>query len=274
MAKLTNEASESQNELEQALSELGLSSTERSVYLTSLKAGPLSVVKLAEKVGLERPYVYTVIQSLREKRLASQSSQRYQKSFVVESPSVVLDLLRKKRTDLEALAKNVSAELPRYLAQYKQGANTTQVYLYEGKKRFLELYDRIFEEEPAETLYFGNLDHFINVVEQSGVETWMKRRIEKKIKMRFLPVESPRVKDFPTDPTQYRETRVIPKSLCDNVPATFQVFGNSVIFWQPETPAAIVLQDHYIAELHRNIFELLWKQGREHWLTPRGEAHL
>lgn len=252
-----------QNELETALSELGLSETEKAVYMASLKAGPVSVSKLAHQLGFERPYVYTVIKSLREKGLVASSAQRYQRTFVVQSPVVVLELLRKKRASLEALTKNLAADMPKYLANYKQGSNATQVFVYEGKQRFLELYERIFEEEATETLYFGELDHFLNVLSESDAELWIMQRIEKEIKMRFLPVDSPRAQDFPTNPQQYRETRIIPKELCGQLPATFQVFGDSVIFWQPETPAAIVLKDQYIADLHRKIFEMLWTLGKK-----------
>lgn len=250
-----------QSDLQKALIELGLSSAEQDVFMASLKGGPMPVTKLARQVGLERPYVYTVIKSLRELGLASPDDKRYSRTFTVEPPSVVLDLLKKRRGEVEILHKSLSSEMPKYLGMYK-GQGVTQVFLYEGKKRFLELYDRIFEEEPEETLYFGDLDHFISVVEESGAQTWIRKRIQKKIKMRFLPIESPRVKEYPTDPSQFRATRVIPKELAQDILATFQVFGNTVIFWQPETPAAVVLRDKRIAGMHREIFNLLWRLGK------------
>ncbi|MEX1111999.1 MAG: helix-turn-helix domain-containing protein [Candidatus Andersenbacteria bacterium] len=260
--------SRSQNELETALAELGLSPTEQQVYMTSLKSGPLPITALAQQVSLERPYLYTLIASLREKGLVSPSHERYGRSFSVAPPTVVVDLLREKQAAVAALQKNLAAEMPRYLAAYK-GQGATQIFLYEGKERFFELYTRIFAEKPKETLYFGDLDHFIRVVEESDTESWIQKRIRRKIVMKFLPIESKRVQEFPTDPSQYRVTRVIPRDLCSTLPATFQVFGSYVIFWQPHTPAAVVIQDPYIAEMHTKIFNLLWQQGKE---TPIAKA--
>lgn len=250
------------DELDKALDEINLSVTEKDVYLASLAYGPVSVSQLAEKMGYQRPYLYTVINELRSKGLVAGSGTRYKKDFVVESPSTVLHLLRKKRGYLDNLTSNLAVELPRYLASYKQGGNATQVFVYEGSQKFIELYEKIFEEEAEETLYFGELKHFLSVVTAGNNETWLKKRIEKKIWMRFLPVQTEEVNKYPSDPKEYRETRIIPPELCKELPATFQVFGNNVIFWQPETPAAIVLHDQYIANMQRKIFDLLWILGK------------
>ncbi|MBI2644565.1 hypothetical protein HYW94_00060 [Candidatus Uhrbacteria bacterium] len=255
--------SELTHQLDNVLNELRLSPTERQLYLLSLSTGPLSVSDLAKRLGVQRPYLYTVIKSLREKGLAPGQGPHYQKTFIVEPPSVILSLLRKRRTILDGLASEVVADMPKYLATYKQGGLKTQVLFYEGRDKFVELYNLILEEEAQETVYFGEVKHFFTLLEEKRVQEWIRRRIEKKVTIRTLMIDDPLAHTIPTDKALYRETKVMPSDLSKSFPSSFQVFGKSLIFWQPHTPAAVVLKDEYIADLHRGIFDLLWKLGRE-----------
>lgn len=248
--------------LDNYLNRLGLSQTEREFYLLSLASGPLSIGELAKTMGLQRPYLYKIIASLKEKGLAPQTIKKYQRTFVVEPPSIILELLRKKRAELETLTSSLATDLPKYLASYKQGGNATQVMIYEGKNKYFDIYDRILEEEYSETLYFGEAEHFLSLVKGEKLNNWIKRRIEKKIKIKSLMVESPLALSIPTDNNQLRESRYLPASFAENLPASFQVFGHNVIFWQTERPLAVVLRDNYIAQMHRGIFSMLWNQAK------------
>lgn len=251
------------SQLDNTLRELGLSSMERQLYLMSLSMGPLPVSVLAERLGVQRPYLYTVIKSLREKGLASGQGSQYQKTFVVESPSIVLSLIRKRKTLLDEIATSLASDMPRYLASYRQGSSKTQVLFYEGKEKFIELYNLILEEEGDETIYFGEVKYFFTLLGENRVQEWVKSRIEKRVTIRTLMIDNPFAHTIPTDKAKYRETRILPSDLSKGFPSSFQVFGKSLIFWQPHTPVAVVLKDEYIANLHRGIFNLLWGLGMD-----------
>lgn len=249
------------SKLDTCLVELGLSTSERELYLLSYKLGPTSITDLSEKIGLKRPYVYTLIQALREKGLVDPDTTKYRRSFVVRSPSVVLGLLRKQRARLESLSSSMAADMPAYLSGYRQGGERTQVLFYEGREKFFELYDRVLEEEGKETLYYGEAERFLTIV-QPHLKDWISQRIQKKVKIRSLMTDSLRARSIPSDEIALRETRIFYDCTPDDVPAAFQVFGKSVIFWQPMTPVGVVLQDEYIAQLMRDVFERLWQQAK------------
>lgn len=249
------------SQLDTSLVSLGLSPSERELYLLSVSMGPLSVNELAAHLGLQRPYVYTLIKGLRDKGLAP-IAKTYKRSFVVESPTVVLDLLRKKRQQLESLATNIAADMPKYLASYQQGGERTGVLFYEGKQKFLELYERVLIEEGTETIYFGEAEHFFSVVSETKLNQWIRDRVKKRIHMRTLMIDSTNARTIPSDETLLRETRLVSVQR-NRFPASFQVYGNTVIFWQPMTPVAVALQDEYISQLMRSTFELLWSQGKK-----------
>lgn len=249
------------SELDNALEELGVTQSERELYSLSLASGPMTAQEFARHLGLQRPYLYTLMNGLRSKGLMPSVTSKYQKKFIVEPPNVVLELLRKKKTAIDALSVNFSSSLPKLLAQYKQGGVATQVMFYEGKAKFMELYDRILEEEDAETVYFGEAEHFLTLIGEIRLEHWIQRRKEKGVRIKTLMVDSMRARSIPSDINELRETRVIDRAVKD-LPASFQVFGRSVIFWQPHTPLAVVLQDEYIAQLMRGAFSLLWSEGQ------------
>lgn len=249
------------DELNKALEELGATPSERELYALSLASGPMTAQEFADQLGLQRPYLYTLMQNLRSKGLMPSVTSKYKKKFIVEPPNVILELLRKKKTSIDALSTDFSASLPKLLAQYKQGGVATQVMFYEGKAKFMELYDRILAEEVEETVYFGEAEHFLTLIGEVRLERWIQERKEKGIRIKTLMVDSTKARSIPSDTIELRETRVIDRAIKD-LPASFQVFGRSVIFWQPHTPLAVVLQDEYIAQLMRGTFALLWAQGR------------
>ena len=248
------------NTLDKALLEIGLSETERTVYLTSLAAGPLTITELAKLVNLQRPYLHTVIKTLKDKGLAPSDS-HYRRSFAVEPPTVIIKLLKQQRGALENLTTNLITEMPTFLASYKQGERSTRILLYEGQEKFYELYDRILEEEGSKTVYFGEAELFLKIVAGERLNDWMKKRLAKKIAIKSLMIDSPMARTIPTNADLLRQTRYIKEDDKTLYPASFQVFGKSVIFWQPHTPVAVVLQDEYISKLHRSIFEMLWENG-------------
>lgn len=248
------------NELNNGLIELGLTSSERELYLVSLASGPLPIPEIATRLNLQRPYVYTLIRALREKGLAPETK-GYQRTFIVESPTALLELLRRKRQFLETVTTSIAADMPTFLASYHQGGERTKVLLYEGQQKFVELYDRVLIEEGRETVYFGEAKNLFSTVGQEKLTGWVENRVRKNIAIRTLLLDDSAAHTIPSSASLLRETRVISPAAVKDLPASFQVFGKSTIFWQPMTPVAVVLQDEYISGLMRSTFELLWKQG-------------
>src|SRR3989338_8397429 len=81
-----------------SLKELGLTESEANLYTTSLALGPATIASLAEHLNMPRPNVYKGIAGLERHGLAKFSERkRYTRTFVVESPTVVLEKLRQKR---------------------------------------------------------------------------------------------------------------------------------------------------------------------------------
>ena len=62
-----------------------------------------------------------------------------------------------------------------------------------------------------------------------------------------------------SDAKEMRETRIL-KGLAPFAPI-FQLYANKVIIWQPKAPLAMLIEDEYITQMLRSIFNALWEKA-------------
>lgn len=106
---------------------VGLHEKEAQTYLALLELGPSSIVSISKKAGLKRTTIYEIIESLKEKRLVSETAFGKRKRFIAEPPETFfnikkqeLETLRKMLPTLDAL-RNVAIEKP--ALKFYQGAH-------------------------------------------------------------------------------------------------------------------------------------------------------
>src|SRR3989338_5542048 len=181
----------SRNELKEilydSLKELGLTENEMALYLLSLSLGPTTITTLAEHMAIPRPNVYKVIEGLEKHGLAQFSERkRYLRTFMVESPRVVRDLLKKKKEELAHCDQKIVSSLPELLTLYKQGELPTSIRILQGKEQFLQLFFQIIEEEKCESQFCGSAQDFIGFISWQEEREWIRQRMQKGIKIRAL----------------------------------------------------------------------------------------
>ncbi len=243
-----------------SLSELGLTEHEKNLYALSLLLGSTSIANLAEHLKMPRPNVYKVIAGLEKRGLAKFSENRaYMKTFLVESPSVIAELLRKKREEVNELNQAYVAELPNLLGLYKQCEAPTKIKLVQGKQQFLQTYIQVFEEARGDILFFGNGREFVDTIGKELGELRIGRRIERKIPIRALTLTDFGRLELKSSATEFREVRLLKQA--PTFLTSFYVFANKAVFWQPRAPIAFIMEDEYFVEMLRSMFELLWMQG-------------
>jgi len=244
-----------------ALKELGLSELEIKLYTISLLLGPSSLSTLAKHLGISRPNVYKIINGLERHGLVKFSDRKkYARTFMVESPTTVLEKLRKKRDKSEELDYQFTAIMPDLITLYRQGETSTKIKVLEGKEQFLKLYDAILEEAQGQTEFFGSLTDAINATSLEQQKEWGVKRARKGIKLRSLILPSKELESLRgINKKMLREIRFL-KNI-ESFPASFQIFANKVIIWQPKVPLAILIEDENLVKMFRNIFETFWKQA-------------
>lgn len=250
-----------QNELlYKSLKELGLTDHEANLYIFSLTLGPTTISKLSEHLKISRPNVYKIIAGL-EKHGLAQFNKRH-RNFMVESPSLVAEKLRQKKEAIAMIDRDLIAELPSLLGQYKQGELSSKIKIIQGEKGFLRLFDNILEEEKSQSEFLGSAKDFIGFISWKHELEWIKKRKSKNIFIRSLLLPSDDTSLLQSkDAQELRETRVMKNS--ELYITGFQLYANKVIIWQPAAPLAILIEDEYIFAMFKNIFEIMWAQAGE-----------
>ncbi len=243
-----------------SLKELGLTDHEANLYLISLKLGPSSIVTLAESLQISRPNVYKVIKSLENHGLTKFSDKtKFSRDFIVEPPTVILDKIRDKKRNLAEIDQNLTINLPELLTMYQQGANDSKIKIYKDKSTYINIFKQSLEEESKEILFFGSSKDFVQFISWDVEKKWIEDRVKKGIYIKVLSVPS----DFSdtlvtSDEKELRKTKIIESK---DFSSSFMLFGNKVVFWQPKAPLAIVIQDQFIYEMMKVVFEKAWEQA-------------
>lgn len=241
-----------------SLKELDLTDNEIKLYTLSLSLGPTTISKLAEHLSISRPNIYKIIEGLERNGLAKFSERkRFARTFMVSSPTVVLDLLRKKKKALARLDENITQAMPQLLSFYHQGELPTSIRIIQGKEQFLDVFRNIIDEAQDVSEFFGSVKDFIGFISWAEERQWIKDRIKKNIKIKALLLPSQDADELKaSDDKELRETRILKAK--SPFATSFQLFANKVVIWQPKGALAVLIVDEYIVEMLRSVFYTLW----------------
>ena len=246
-----------------SLKELGLHEHEIELYTTSISLGPTSIAILAKTLNINRPNLYKVIIELEKHGLVKFSERKkYNRTFMVESPTVVRELLNKKRESLSEQDAKLFTALPDLVALYRQGELPTSIKIFEGKDQFLKIFFQVLEESKDEILYCGSAQDLISgFIGWAQEEKWIAKRLQKKIFMKALIFGGADAEKLSADDaSQMRETRLIKNMAL--FPTSFHLYANKMIIWQPKAPMALLIEDEYIVNMFKSIFTILWQQNK------------
>lgn len=247
--------------LNKSLEKLGLTNHERDLYCLSLSLGPASVAVLAEHLKISQPNIYKVIRGLETHGLAIFSNKKkYTKRFIVEPPTIVMDLIRKHQESISQTREQLTMTMPDLLALYKQGELPTKASILQGEQQIRNAFARTYEEVKYEVLYFGSWSHFIKMLSHEIGEQTIDRRVAHGVCVRglLLPAEE-NARLFKNQGKELRELRTLKGAA--PFTTSFHLFSNKILFWQPNAPLALLIEDEYLIAMFRSMFEWMWKRS-------------
>jgi len=248
-------------ELIKLLEELGVNGNEARVYLACLELGPTTITKIAHRAEVERATVYAILDRLKEKGLVSIKVKESDRHIQVESPDKLLVLAKHKKRAIEEKEKQFKEILPDLLAQVVQRGKQPKVKFYEGQEQYIEIFDHIIDEAKEEMYYFGDVDQFVKMVSWEFERSWVKRRIRKKIFIKLLVNKGQYYPEYKTrDAKELRETRFYPSDM--KFEASFLLWANKIVLWNPVVPLAISIEDEIIAKMFKEMFLRLWEKAK------------
>lgn len=254
----------SQHELQEIVSDslkkIGTSEAEERLYLLSLRLGPTSVASLATQLHVSRPQIYKLMNDLEKRGLADFSARKkFARTFMVESPSKLQELLRKHQERVAQTDQRLSWIMPDLIANYRQGSLPATVRLLQGKEQFLKVFFQCVEDAANKEIHvIGSAKDFIAFISWAEERRWINERIRLNVFLRALLFPSDDTQVLAeTDKKELRETRLL-KNMTP-FSTLIMTYANKTILWQPHAPMAVFMEDEYFAAMYESLFQYLWQ---------------
>jgi hypothetical protein len=151
--------------------------------------------------------------------------------------------------------------MPDLLAAYQQGSSLASVRILQGKDQFLKVFFQCVEEAAnKEILVMGSAKDFIAFISWAEERRWISERIRLNVRLNALLFTSEDTATLAAaDAKELRETRI----LHDMEPfsSLIMVYANKTILWQPNAPMAIQIEDSYLTQMMRSVYNVMWKRA-------------
>ncbi len=241
---------------------LSISDFDFRLYQLLVSKGPSSVVSLSRSLKVERPTIYVALQRLGSHGLLTQTKPPFSRHVQAEPPSRLLALVEEKKALLEQERQKLEKSMPEMLAAFAAKTQQSDFRLFEGRDQFLLVFEEALREAKDEILYIGDGATFVDYVGLDYEKQWIKKRVQKKIKMRILVFKHALMtRMLEEDKNEMRQTRFMP--MADTFDSSYMIYGNKTLIWNPIAERAIVLEDGIVTAMFRQIFEASWRSAKK-----------
>ena len=231
------------SDLNEQLSEVGLSGKESEIYIALLEYGPIGGGKLAKILKMDRTHTYNLLSNLINKGLAGHILKDKKTLFRAESPKHLLNEIKKK----EQIIKRI---MPKLESLEKISPKFSSVNVLEGKSGLRTMSQILLNSKAREILVFGGTGKSYNMLKYEMPH--IAKRTES-LKMNGRIITSEELRRHPL--TKLKNFKI--KYVKETVPSSTMIFGDKIsinIF--DENPSIILIENKSVAESYRKYFVL------------------
>lgn len=244
-------------ELVNELINLGLSTEESKVYISILELGGSYASNIARKAQINRATCYHTLENLSKKGFISSYTKGKVLWFNAESP----DRIIKSQTEKLERAKNI---VPQLLSISNILTFKTKIRFFEGIEGVKAVFEDVLGSKEKEILGYTNIRELGDLF-TDYFKNYCKRKIEKKIKTRYLAPATGEGVDLIDQfyPKNY-DKNLVEVLLVNRKEFSFEneisIYENkvAVISLNPEEPMALLIESPTFAKSMRSIFNLAW----------------
>lgn len=240
------------------LERLGLTKTQTSLYLTSLKHGTLSVLELSKFTGVNRQQIYEDAEKLVSLGLYDITNKKRRK-YIPATPAALVRLGEERVKEAQATSGNISNLVPHLESITKNKQRDVDFKYFEGVKKIQQAYEEELRlSKNTEVLVFaGAVDTIFEFFPESYWAKWNEQFVNQKSHSRMLIHKSETARETSQFDADYnRETRWL-----DPFPlqASIDVFNDVVLVVSYKDETAVWIENPVIADSYRIMFNSLWK---------------
>jgi len=249
-------------ELEQVLSNVGLSKNEIKVYVALLKTGESKVSAIIRNLNFRSGKIYEVLNSLLKKGLIAETLKNDIKHYTAMPPKRIEEYLKTKKIELEIQEQQLEAIMPRLACASKLEKNKTLIRVFEGIEGIKTATQYLFEKTPGKTVIYaygasGARREPINLMWLQINKTIQQRKLTCELLVTDMTKESVKAIKKQWSKPNFR----IRFSSGEHL-ANFTGNNEMVIIYNFEKENCILIEDRYYAASFKDVFYKLWMQAR------------
>jgi len=244
----------------QILTSAGLSKEGSDIYLSLLNSGPQSASGLAKTTSVGRTYVYRICQELEKMNLISIQKHGSSTTFSALSPSILLNSIESKKSQLEASLFALDNILPQLQTKFRLIDQKPTISQFEGVNGVKKVYLDVLNEN-KEILALVQVGQINPIIHKWLQDEYRQLRIERGIPVKVLLASSKQAKTFLS---RDKESLRVSKTI-DSTKFPFEheinIYGNKVAIINNNInsdPLAIIIDNPLVATTFRSWFKLTW----------------
>lgn len=244
------------------LTQIGLTESEIKVYFALLELESGTVGPIIEKAKVPDSKIYSIIEKLKEKGLASFVIKNNVKHFQASDPKNLINILNEKQEDIIKQKKELEENvIPQIALRRKLSEEKQEATVYESLEGLKSAFNLILE-----TMGFGD-EYQVFVLGEAlkekplirFLQNYHKKRVEKGIKVRLISENI--YKELIEEFHMYKGMRI--RFTNQKLPIGTFIFKNHVmtIVWE-EKPTAFVIKSKKNYECYKEFFEDIWRTAK------------
>lgn len=253
-----------------ALHELDLSENEAILYSRMLTRPPSTAQELGTYTPFPRTMLYYVLKLLMQRGLVSAKKEHWRTVYIAEDPDRLYDLLAKKVREFDRETHTIQELIPKLKNQYRLAGKRTGVRMFEGVGEYQKALDDVIYSQPDEVYAYEVLRE-----KKPGFEirkTYERRRAARKMGTKVLFFESAEALRFlaTREYDDYTEFRSIRPGVITPFSTDVTLYSGKLLYssyYDQYEPTAVLVDDAALYEMQKNVFEMLWKQGKDRTLA-------
>lgn len=234
------------------LQQLGLNEKEAKVYLAGLEYGPTSIIDLAVKSGVKRTTIHEFIEPLIQQGFIVVSFSGKRKLYNAAPPEALEQILEKQTQAVKKLLPDL-----KFLAS--KSIQKPKIRYYEGVEGIKQVYeDFLTAKGPID--YFGSIQDEISVVGKKYIADWVKRRIQKGIKVNAIRLRRKeiQIKEWAGGQEYLRDLRFFPIETKENF-CNISIYDNKIaIHSSAKESYGMIIESQELAASLKFIWQIVW----------------
>ena len=238
------------------LEEIGLTKSEKMVYLALLKLGTSKAGKLSEETDFNRTTVYKAIEKLTKKGLVGFVIKENTKYFEATNPNNLLKTIEKEEEKIKETKDKILTMIPELEVLFESNEKELEARIFKSSKGIKAIFDDILKNlnKGDEYIAFGVPKTAENL--WGFFEEFNEKLSNKEVNSKIIFDEKAN-KNIKSCKKFGYDVRKLPTEFMS--PAEINIYKDNVviILWS-KTPLAIAIKGEEIAKSFKQYFRVLW----------------